>query len=456
MSRFDTFYQELHTILDGAKSQISEVSQMIRKDGIGKFLTGSNGEQPKINVSNLMDPVKFKKILVRIIKILIVVELIGALIDGLSNDSWARFTNDLIIAGILFLLWGRITTLLRTKKEEYKRRMDISNQNLKLKDALIFSLLWSDEIFTNIPEDRRRIVVISYSLIAVGIFVAITRFGGQGLMPLALSGALVLAAVNLLLWVASLERDEKENLKTELRLAHDVQVSLMPEHAPVLEGFDIAGISLPAKEVGGDHYDYVFLDDQKTMLGISVFDVSGKGMKAALAAVFTSGAFSTEVKQSRSPAEILTRLNKAVFAHTKRGNFIAFLLTMLNIPEKTLTVANAGQTKPLLISSSGAQWIDRMGVNFPLGMKEDSIYEERTVQLGAGDVLFFLTDGITEAMNANKETFGTDRIEQYIRTINVSQRSSKEILDGLVAAVKTHSGSAAQHDDMTMVVVKVG
>jgi serine phosphatase RsbU (regulator of sigma subunit) len=455
MKQDSQFKHEMHALIEEVRMQISELKETLRKEGVINFVFGANGKTPAKSSKGGMDPVRFKRALIRIIMILIIFELIGALFTGIHDGDWGRFINDIIIAGILLLLWGRITTLLRTKKEEYRKRMDLANQNLKLKDALIFSLLWSDEIFTNIPDDRRRIVVISYSLIALGVLVAISRFGGSGLMPLALSGALVLAAVNLLIWVVSLERGEKENLQTELRLAHDVQVSLMPNHAPTIEGFDIAGMSLPAKEVGGDHYDYAFINSEQKKLAISIFDVSGKGMKAALAAVFTSGAFSSEVKQCCSPAEILTRLNRSVYSHTKRGNFVSFLLTMLNIQEKSLTISNAGQTKPLLLSSSGIQWLDWIGVNFPLGMKEDSVYEERTIQLQPGDIVCFFTDGITEAMNVGKEVFGSDRIEQYLRSVDMKKFSAKEILDNTINHVKNYAGAAPQHDDMTMVVVKV-
>jgi len=240
-----------------------------------------------------------------------------------------------------------------------------------------------------------------------------------------------------------------------LKLAHDFQVSLMPDHAPELDGFDIAGISIPAKEVGGDHYDYVYVENSHRKLAISVFDVSGKGMKAALAAVFTSGAFSSIVKQSESPAEILTRLNKTVYSHTKRGDFVAFLLAMINIPEKTITISNAGQTKPLFLSSTNFQWLDWIGVNFPLGMKEESLYQERDVQLQSGDVVLFFSDGITEAMNTSQEIFGSDRIEQSLQTFDAKRHSAKEILENIINEVKTYAGTALQHDDMTMVVIKV-
>jgi sigma-B regulation protein RsbU (phosphoserine phosphatase) len=274
-------------------------------------------------------------------------------------------------------------------------------------------------------------------------------------MPLVVAGALVLAAVNLVTWVVSLEREERETLKTELKLAHDVQMSLMPKGHPQVQGLDIAGMSVPAREVGGDFFDYSCLGGNDTKLGIPVFDVSGKGMQAAMSAVFTSGAFASEAKQSSSPAEILTRLNRSVCSHSRRGHFVAFLLVAVDQQTRSLTFANAGQTRPVLRSGGTVQSLDSVGVHFPLGMKEDSLYEERTVQLQPGDVLFLLTDGFTDAMNSQDEMFGTERIERMLTDPRLDGLSAQQMMDSIADEVRTHVGSAPQHDDMTMVVVKV-
>jgi serine phosphatase RsbU (regulator of sigma subunit) len=402
----------------------------------------------------MIDPVKFKRILVTLLKILIVIELVGAVSDGWSGRGWSRFGFDLLAAGVLYVMWERIRVIIRDKKDEYRRKMESSSQNVKLWDALVFSLLWSDEIHSDIPRDRNRLVVISYTLIALGLLAAFLDIG-TGLMPLVLSGALVLAAVNLLAWVVSSERGEKELLQTELKLAHDVQSSLMPKEQPKIEGYDIAGISLPAKEVGGDHFDYLYDRSDHAELGICVFDVSGKGMEAAMSAVFTSGAYMSETKQSDSPATVLTRLNKAIFDHTKRGHFVTFLLAKLDVQHKTLCYANAGQTKPLLNSAHNVRWLNSNGVHFPLGMRKDSTYGQQSMQLQSGDVLFLMTDGFTEAMNENQEIYGSERMEQVVRDLHRDSLSAGAMLEQITHEVRSHIGNAPQHDDMTMVVVKV-
>jgi len=401
----------------------------------------------------MITPVRFKNILLTLLKLLVAFELISAVSAGFSTGQWDRLGIDVLIAGGLYLTWDRIRMTLRDKKAAYRTKMESGGENVRLWDAFIFSLLWSDDIYGNIPSDRKRLVVISYMLIALGLIAAFLEIG-SGLMPLIVSGALVLAAVNLLAWVVSSERGEKDELKTELRLAHDVQLSLMPKEQPSVRGFDIAGTTIPAKEVGGDHYDYASLDEG-SKFGISIFDVSGKGMQAAMSAVFTSGAFASEAKQTTSPADILTRLNATVYSHSKRGHFVAFLLASFDLASRTIAFANAGQMKPLLRSGETVRWLESNGVPFPLGMTEDAAYEQQCVQLQTGDLLLFLTDGITEAMNTQQELFGAERLEKFMRSVDCKDCSSQEILELIDQEIKMFAGGAPQHDDMTMVVVKV-
>jgi sigma-B regulation protein RsbU (phosphoserine phosphatase) len=275
-------------------------------------------------------------------------------------------------------------------------------------------------------------VVISFTLIIFGLL-ALYWSIGPSLMPLVIAGALVLAAVNLLAWVVSLERGEKESLQTELKIAHDVQVALMPTEQPRVPGFDVAGMSLPAKEVGGDHFDFACLNTDKSKLAISVFDVSGKGMEAAMSAVFTSGAFASEIRECLSPAMLLTNLNRSVFTHRKRGHFVAFMLTVIDTATKSITYANAGQTHPLLLSDGSLQWLSPEGVHFPLGMQEQTV----------------------EAMNTQGELFTSERLEQVVRSMDAKNLKAEEILHFVTQQVQAFVGNAPQHDDMTMVVVKV-
>jgi serine phosphatase RsbU (regulator of sigma subunit) len=399
-------------------------------------------------------PVRFKKILILLLKILILVELFSALGEGFGGHGWGRFGVDLIVAGVLYLTWERFATGLEEKRELYRLKMEKSPDAIRLFEALMFSLLWTDKIYENIPKDRLRLIVIAYTLITVGVVAAFVRVG-TGLMPLVVSGALVLGAVNLVTWIVSLEREAQESLQTELRLAHDVQMALMPKVDPRIAGFDIAGLSIPAATVGGDLFDYSNLGEDGSRLGIAICDVSGKGMHAAMSAVFTSGAFASEAGRSSSPACILSRLNTAIYHHSRKGQFVAFLLGAIDREQSTLTFANAGQTKPLLLSGGKFTWVDLDGVRFPLGMQESSSYAERTVPLRKGDIVFMLTDGFTEAMDSRQEVFGPERIESALQILDTGTLSARQIIDHLTSSVRQYAAETPQHDDMTIVVVKV-
>lgn len=410
------------------------------------------GQKP--HTSPVIDHTRLKRIIVTIIKVLIGLELLGAVIQGASNSDWSRLGWDLLVAGVLYVMWDKIARVAVAKKEVYRRKMETAGERIRLWDALVFSLLWTDEIYADIPADRRHLVTTAYTLITLGLVAAFSKIG-EGFMPLIVAAALVLAAVNLLGWVVSRERGEKETLQTELRLAREVQLSLMPEHPPVLEGLDIAGLSLPAREVGGDHFDYVPLGTNGRYLGVTVFDVSGKGMQAAMSAVFTSGAFVSEARRSVSPAEILTRLNSSVYRYSARGHFVAFLCAVIDREQKSLTFANAGQTKPILWRKGGGSLLDANGVTFALGMTGDAVYADRTVQLEAGDVLLLLSDGITEAMNPSEEMLGGERLTAMIQERAPESGSAGKLVASLVDGIQRYAAGAPQHDDMTIVAVKV-
>ena len=117
----------------------------------------------------MIDPVRFKKILIQVLKVLIVLELISAVSQGFSTGDWSRLGFDLLVAGILYIAWDRIRMAVRDKRNSYKTKIESGGENVKVWDAMVFSLLWTDSIYASIPVDRKRLVVISYTLIALGV-----------------------------------------------------------------------------------------------------------------------------------------------------------------------------------------------------------------------------------------------------------------------------------------------
>ena len=248
--------------------------------------------------------------------------------------------------------------------------------------------------------------------------------------------------------------DEKSRIVQELKAAHDMQMGLMPTDDPKIPGYEISGICIPADEVGGDFFDYVWLDERKTRLGIAIGDVSGKAMKAAITAVLTSGMVYREVGRNETPKTILRKINRPMYLKTERRMFTAMTFAVIDVRKKMLTFSNAGQMQPMLKRRSVIQSLTVDGVRLPLGMMEDVDYHEVRVPLQPKDVIIFYTDGVPEAMNAKNEMFGFERLEAIVKE-SAATLPAKQLTASIVEKVTEFTGPTKQHDDMTVVVVRV-
>jgi serine phosphatase RsbU (regulator of sigma subunit)/ligand-binding sensor domain-containing protein len=255
--------------------------------------------------------------------------------------------------------------------------------------------------------------------------------------------------------VAYRRRLRTERMKAELRAAHNAQMTIMPQTDPELSGYDISGLCFPANEVGGDFFDYFWLDLDRTQFGVVVGDVSGKAMQAAMTAVMASGMINAETGNGCSISGILRKTNSLLYPKTQRQMFTAVCLLSLGVKKKLLTFANAGLNKPLLRSSSGVSLLEPTGTTHPLGMLPQSEYRERSVPLASGDVVLLHTDGILEAQDRARHMYGEERLIRLLATTNVTSASAREIRDALLRDVQEFTSSAPQHDDMTVVVIKV-
>jgi ligand-binding sensor domain-containing protein len=244
-------------------------------------------------------------------------------------------------------------------------------------------------------------------------------------------------------------------LRTELQAARDAQMSIMPQSDPQIEGLDVSGECIPANEVGGDFFDYIWSDEGKKNLVIAVGDVSGKAMKAAMTAVMASGMINTETREGHSIQEIMTRVNRPLYIKTDKQMFTALCLTAIDVAKKELTFVNAGLVEPILISGDAIHNFRATGPSFPLGMLENSIYQEQKVPLREGDIAIFLTDGILEAQNHSKEFYGEERLKSVLEKVTSSKVTAGEIKEKIIEDVRQFAGTATQFDDMTIVVVRI-
>ena len=246
---------------------------------------------------------------------------------------------------------------------------------------------------------------------------------------------------------------EKERISTELSLATQIQAAMLPHIVPAFPDradFDIIGSMDPAKEVGGDFYDYFLIDDDHLCMVIA--DVSGKGVPAALFMMASKIILQSVAMMGYSPAEILKRTNEAICSSNEAQMFVTVWLGILELSTGKMTCANAGHEYPALMSPGGAFEIFKDKHGFVVGGMQGARYREYTLQLEPGAKLFVYTDGVPEATNDKKEPFGTERMIQALNA--ASEASPQEALKNVRAAVDGFVGAAEQFDDLTMVCVE--
>ena len=241
--------------------------------------------------------------------------------------------------------------------------------------------------------------------------------------------------------------------ETELNMATEIQTSMLPSIFPAFPDrpeFDIYASMDPAKEVGGDFYDFFMIDDDH--LAIVIADVSGKGVPAALFMMSSKILINDHALMGGTPAEILGRVNKQVYANNKAHMFVTVWLGILEISTGKLTTASAGHEYPM-INTNGKYEILKDKHGLAIGAMDIAKYKNTEIQLKKGDSIFVYTDGVAEATDANNELFGTDRTVDALNAIPEGA-SQKEVLAGVRVAVDAFVKEAPQFDDLTMVGLK--
>ena len=254
---------------------------------------------------------------------------------------------------------------------------------------------------------------------------------------------------------ARLFREAKENesrMRSELDTAREIQRQLLPTGAREVPGLDLAAAYVPARELGGDFYD--FLPFGQGRLGFMLGDVSGKGTAAALYGSLAIGTIrEIVVDHACEPACMLALLNQRLLGARLDSRFIAMLFAIYDAPTRKLTLANAGGPYPLLVRNGQVEAIRLEGV--PLGLIPDTQYDQKTIDLEPGDIVLFASDGILESANAAREEFGPERLTTLLSAIPRGD-SARDVAEQILAATDGHSGAGiAPHDDRTLVVLRV-
>jgi sigma-B regulation protein RsbU (phosphoserine phosphatase) len=243
---------------------------------------------------------------------------------------------------------------------------------------------------------------------------------------------------------------EKKQAEKEIGVAGEIQSSLIPHSFPDTDKYEMYGFSIPAKGVGGDYYDYIDFGNNK--IAMTMFDVSGKGVPAALIMVMIRSILRTIASLDAETKHILERLNDTIAQEIVEDRYATGFYLLYDAEKGLMNYTNAGHG-PLILyraSEDTFHFLDTEGM--PVGIMPGVTYGQDFVTLESGDLAILYTDGITEAMNLQHEEFGMERLQNVIRTYK--RESAREIANKILEEVNRFVGTAPQHDDETLLILK--
>jgi len=250
---------------------------------------------------------------------------------------------------------------------------------------------------------------------------------------------------------ARLYEEEKAliGLQEEMRLAKEIQLKLLPETNPDFEDYQVSAINLPAKDVSGDYFDFIQLDDQR--LGFCVGDITGKGIPAALLMANLQASLRSQTIMFTECCDCLRGTNRLLYKNTEVTKFATLIYGILDIQNHTVRYSNGGHNHPILLrQGDGITELETTGML--LGVMEDATYDESELSLESGDILVLYSDGITEAMNNEDDEFGLDRLSEIVQ--DYSGESADILQQQILASVREHTGDVPQSDDITLMIIK--
>ena len=259
----------------------------------------------------------------------------------------------------------------------------------------------------------------------------------------------VAAAISIEKSVLHRQLIEKQRIEQQLKLARQVQASLLPATAPIVAGYDIAGFNLPASDIGGDYFDYFLLPDRR--LGLVIADVSGKGVPAALLMATFRAALRSEVRKNRPIQAVIEDVHGMLVESMDTSRFVTAVYGILDPRLGAFTYVNCGHNPPMLLRARGDRELLPTG-RAALGMAGSGPVAPRTVQIGASDTLLLYTDGVVELTDASDVEFGEARLGRALS--ECAARPAREIIGSLLAATGAYAGRGHYDDDFTLVVVK--
>jgi len=242
---------------------------------------------------------------------------------------------------------------------------------------------------------------------------------------------------------------EKERIEEQLKVAHEVQSRLLPAESPNIDGYDMAGICIPACEIGGDYFDYINLPDDR--LGVVVADVSGYGVPAALTMTAFRALLRTQARSQLGPSQIMQSINGLMRELTSVADFVTSVYGVLEPKSGEFAYTNSGHIPPMLLRIDGS--VEKLECGGPLlSVFENTPYDTGKVKLSPGDVLVLYTDGVVEIAGSSGEEFGVERLTSLVRLSR--DLPAETLLRQIIQATREFSDSASYDDDFTLVLIK--
>jgi sigma-B regulation protein RsbU (phosphoserine phosphatase) len=247
---------------------------------------------------------------------------------------------------------------------------------------------------------------------------------------------------------------EKRRLDNDLQVAQEIQRILLPSKAPDFDGFEISGMNLPARHVSGDYYDFLQVDAEH--YGVAIADVSGKGVPASLIMATCRSVLRSQASGEISPSVVLKKVNERMFPDIKEDMFISMAYAVLERSSSKITLCRAGHDAPFLYRAL-ERTVTRinppgMAVGIDSGAAFNRVTQDFSVELQTDDFLVLFTDGVTEALDGEGEEFGVQRVTQVI--LENAHLCAAAILEKLTTGLQNFVGSAPQHDDITLIVIR--
>src|SRR6266403_3458447 len=250
------------------------------------------------------------------------------------------------------------------------------------------------------------------------------------------------------------EANEKKRLDHDLAIARDIQRILLPAEAPIVNGFEISGMNVPARQVSGDYFDYIKVDDER--LGVAIADVSGKGVPASLIMAICRSVLRAEATGNPSPADVLRKVNRQLYPDIKEDMFISMAYLVLDHQHDGVMLARAGHDAPLWYQGQSQTVTPVKSPGMVVGIDSGSVFDRLTVDfavpLERNDCLVLYTDGVTETLNSEGDEYGVDRMMQSVRAS--ANDGAQAIVKRIIEDVREFTGSVPQNDDITVIAIR--